>query len=126
MARSTIRVALMATALVGAGLAVTPVGAETLAELDALSDASADEAGGIQTARDQAARGQYLDALATLERVLAQHPKSAEAQLIHAIFLCQIDDRRGGLVEMDRLKKKNYTKELLADSRALCAPKAGS
>ena len=126
MARSMIRATLVATCLVCTAIAVAPLGAETLEQLDALSDASVDEAGGIQTAKEQAERGEYLEALGTLERVLAQHPKSAEARLIHAIFLCQIDDKRGGLVEMDRLKKKSYTKELLADSRAICEAKEAS
>lgn len=101
-----------------------PLTAQSFEELDALSDASSDEATGIQTARDQASRGEYLEALATLERVLAQHPKSREARLIHAIYLCRIDDRRGGLVEIDKLKKKHYGKELLEEARAMCAPKA--
>ncbi len=94
--------------------------AQTLEELDAISDASSDETSGIQYARDQASRGEYLEALATLERVLAQNPKSREARLIHAIYLCRVDDRRGGLVEIDKLKKKHYTEELLDEARAMC------
>ena len=103
-----------------------PIGAQTLEDLDALSDASSDEATGIQTARDQASRGEYLEALATLERVLAQNPKSREARLIHAIYLCRIDDRQGGLVELDRLKKKHYGKELLEEARAMCTVEESS
>jgi uncharacterized protein HemY len=102
-----------------------PVSAETLAELDALSDVAAEEASGIAAAREQAGRGEYLEALATLERVLAVHPKSRDARLIHAIYLCEIDDRRGGLVEIDKLKEKHYGKELLAEARARCAGGAG-
>lgn len=105
-------------------LGSAPLGAQTIDQLDALSDASTDEAGGIAEAKLQGERGQYLEALATLERVLAVHPKSHEARLIHAIFLCKIDDRQGGLVELGKLKKKHYGKELLAESRALCAPAA--
>jgi len=97
-----------------------PSSAETLEELDALSDLSADEAAGIAAAKDQAGRGEYLEALATLERVLAVHPLSHEARLIHAIYLCEIDDRRGGLVEIDKLKKKHYGGQLLAEARAMC------
>jgi uncharacterized protein HemY len=111
-----------------AGLSVAwaaPVSAETLAELDALSDVATDEAAGIAAAREQAGRGEYLEALATLERVLAVHPKSRDARLIHAIYLCEIDDRRGGLVEIDKLKEKHYGKELLAEARARCAGGAG-
>jgi uncharacterized protein HemY len=111
-----------------AGLSVAwaaPISAETLAELDALSDVATDEAAGIAAAREQAGRGEYLEALATLERVLAVHPKSRDARLIHAIYLCEIDDRRGGLVEIDKLKEKHYGKELLAEARARCAGGAG-
>ena len=113
---------LLTAILLAGGLAVAPVAAETLEELDALSDSSADEAMGIAMAKQQADRGEYLEALATLERVLAVHPKSASARLIHALYLCKVDDKRGGLVEIDKLKKKEYGKELLAESRALCAP----
>jgi len=101
-------------------LACAPSNAETLEELDALSDLSADEGAGIAAARQQAGRGEYLEALATLERVLAVHPESHQARLIHAVYLCQIDDRRGGLVEIDQLKEKNYGRQLLAEARAMC------
>ena len=107
-------------------LASVPTSAETLEELDALSDLSVDERAGIAAAKDQAERGEYLEALATLERVLAVHPKSAEARLIHAVYLCEIDDRRGGLVEIDKLKEKQYGKQLLAEARGRCQGGAGS
>jgi hypothetical protein len=98
----------------------SPLDAETLAELDALSDVSVDEAGGIAAAQEQAGRGAYLEALATLERVLAVHPKSAEARLIHAQYLCAVDDRRGGLVELSKLKKKQVGEQRLAEARSAC------
>jgi Flp pilus assembly protein TadD len=101
-------------------LACVPLSAETLDELDALSDLSLDEQAGIAAAQDQAGRGEYLEALATLERVLAVHPKSPEARMIHALYLCQIDDRRGGLVEIGKLDKKSYEADLLAEARAHC------
>ena len=101
-------------------LTCPPLNAETLDELDALSDLSVDEGAGIAAAREQAGRGEYLEALATLERVLAARPQSHEARLIHAVYLCEIDDKRGGLVEIDKLKEKNYGKRLLAEARAMC------
>jgi len=91
-----------------------------LEELDALSDLSADEAAGLEAARKQAGRGEYLDALATLERVLAVHPKSRDALLDHALYLCAIDDRQGGLLEISKLKKKQYGKKLIDQSRDRC------
>ena len=106
--------------LVWGSLACPQLNAETLEELDALSDLSADEAAGIAAAREQAGRGAYLEALATLERVLAVHPKSRDARLIHAVYLCEIDDKRGGLVEIDRLKEKHYGRQLLDEARARC------
>ncbi len=118
--RSPIRRALVGMVLAWGCLACPPLSAETLEELDALSDLSANEAAGIAAAREQAGRGAYLEALATLERVLAVHPKSREGRLIHAVYLCEIDDKRGGLVEIDRLKQKHYGRELLAEARARC------
>ena len=101
-------------------VAGAPLAAATLEELDALSDASQDEAAGIAAAQEQAGRGAYLEALATLERVVAVHPKSAEARLIHAVYLCQIDDKRGGLVEIGKLKDKQYEDGVLDQARAAC------
>jgi hypothetical protein len=121
--QSPVRRCLIGVAL--ACLACPPVSAETLDELDALSDLSVDEAAGINAASEQAGRGEYLDALATLERVLAVNPKSRAARLIHAVYLCRIDDRRGGLVEIDRLKEKHYERQQLAEARAICAAGGG-
>jgi Tfp pilus assembly protein PilF len=119
------RIFLMSGAALALGV-TSPLAAQSFEELETLSDASSDEAGGIQAARGQASRGEYLEALATLERVLAQNPKSREARLIHAIYLCRVDDRRGGLVEIDKLKTKHYGKEVLEEAREMCAPKEAS
>ena len=119
-ARSAVQGCLAGVALAWGALGCAPLGAETLEELDALSDQSLDEAAGIAAANEQAGRGAYLEALATLERVLAVHPKSHEARLIHAVYLCEIDDKRGGLVELDKLKAKYYGGRLLAEARARC------
>jgi hypothetical protein len=117
---SVFRGGLAATALALGAATSLPASAETLQELDALSDLSADEEAGIAAARDQAARGEYLEALATLERVLAVHPKSRDARLIHAVYLCQVDDQRGGLVEIDQLKAKHYASGVLDEARNMC------
>lgn len=114
------RALLLCMSLACGSLVAAPLYAETLEELEALSDLSADETAGIAAAREQAKRGEYLEALATLERVLAVHPKSREARLIHAVYLCEIDDTRGGLVEISKLKKKHYGKQLLTEARAKC------
>lgn len=109
----------------GAVLSVSlnaPLAAQTdpFAELDALSDVSADEATGVEFATKQAARGEYLEALATLERVLAVFPKSTDARLLHAIYLCRIDDEQGGLAEVAEMKEKVFGKELLKRAKNAC------
>ena len=49
-----------AALLLGANAVAVPASAETLEQLDALSDLAADEARGLAAARDLAARGAYL------------------------------------------------------------------
>lgn len=123
--QSPVRRCLVGVVLTWSAFACVPASAETLAELDTLSDLSANERDGIAAARAQAGRGEYLEALATLERVLAAYPESSEGRLIHAIYLCEIDDKRGGLVEIDKLKEKDYGKQLLAEARARCGNGGG-
>ncbi|GAA0274160.1 hypothetical protein GCM10009127_13260 [Alteraurantiacibacter aestuarii] len=119
-------VVLGTSAIAVISLGSVPARAETLEELDALSDLTADEATGIAAARDQATRGQLLDALATLERVLAVFPTSQNALLMHALYLCQIDDRQGGLVEIGKLKEKKFGAQVLSDARAQCQRGGGA
>lgn len=123
------RYAKTGTLLAGLGaialMAGAPAQAETLEELDALSDASAEEESGIQLARDQAGRGELLEALATIERVLIQHPKSASARLLQAFYLCRVDDRVGGSVALSKLKERDYAQEALDQIRATCNAPAG-
>lgn len=121
MACIAVRATLIATICSMSALTMAPLKAQSFEDLDAMSDASTEEKVGIQAARDQATRGEYLEALASLERVLAQHPKSVEGRLIHAIYLCKIDDVQGGLVEIDRMKAKEFGKELLQEARAICS-----
>ncbi len=103
-----------------------PAYAETIEELDALVDASQDEAGGTTLAQQQAARGEYLEALATLERVLAMNPKSQGSRLLHALYLCEVDDKQGGRVELSRLRPRELARrrrdgeEILANAQARC------
>lgn len=117
MAASLVRTAIALAAL---GCMALPAHGETLEELDRLSDLSIDEASGIAMAMEQAGRGEYLDALATLERLLGEHPKNREARLIHAIFLCDIDDKQGGLVEIDALRPRHYAEGQLDQARERC------
>ena len=106
---------------IGCAIAVAfPVSAETFEELDQLSDATADEDTGIQLAQGQAERGELLEALATLERVLATDPKAHDARLLQAYYLCKVDDIRGGKVALSKLKKKRYEEEDLNVVYAQC------
>jgi tetratricopeptide (TPR) repeat protein len=99
---------------------VSSVYAETLEELDVMAEAAVDEQKGIQYAQAQSSRGEYLEAVATLERVLALHPKSNSARLLHAVYLCQIDDQLGGALEISKLKKKKFSDELWAEALKIC------
>ncbi|WAT18919.1 hypothetical protein OZN62_04935 [Aurantiacibacter sp. MUD11] len=101
--------------------AAQPASAQSMEELDRLSDLSADEESGIDAARDQAGRGEYLEALATLERVMAAHPRSLGARLLHAVYLCRIDDRQGGLVEIDAMDEDDFGEENLTEAREQCS-----
>jgi Tfp pilus assembly protein PilF len=109
------------TIAIGCAMAmVSPLAAETFEELDQLSDASAEEETGIQLAQEQAERGELLEALATLERVLASEPKAHDARLLQAYYLCKVDDIRGGKVALSKLKKKRYEDEDLNVVYAQC------
>ena len=96
-----------------------PVFAQTIDDLDRLVQASVKSADGLALARSQASSGALLDALATLDRVLAVEPKHKQARLLHASLLCRIDDRDGAAVEFSRLKSKDYKK---VDWNAALAP----
>lgn len=97
-----------------------PVSSQTLQQLDALSDETADEQTGIALARQQAERGAWLEALATIERVLTVFPKSAEARFDHAMLLCRVGDQQGGLIELGRLKDKDYPPGALKQAIGSC------
>lgn len=113
----------LAASIAMAGLfAATSAPAETLAQLDALSQAAQSESAGIALARKQANAGDLLDALATLERIIINMPESAlEARLYHAALLCRVDDRRGALIEMDGLRGHDLDPALREEARAACS-----
>lgn len=97
--------------------------AQSLEDLDQLVQGSVKPADGLALARSQASSGGLLDALATLDRVLAVDPKHKQARLLHASLLCRIDDRDGAAVEFARLRSKDYKK---ADWSAALAPCAAA
>ena len=97
-----------------------PAAAQSLGELDGLAQASAKPADGLNLARSQADAGALLDALATLERVLAVDPKHKYARLLHASILCRVDDAAGGAFEFGKLKSGSYKKAEWAAATAPC------
>jgi predicted Zn-dependent protease len=101
-----------------------PVAAQSLSDLDALSDKTASEASGLALAQQQTERGELLEALATLERVMALFPKSREARFNHAMLLCWVGDPQGAEVEFSRLSEKDYEAGVLQRARAECRPRA--
>lgn len=119
---------ILALAVLLAAIASTlPATAETIEQLDALAAASEDEQAGVALAQAQAQRGEYLEALATLERVLTLFPRSQSALLMHALYLCQVDDRQGGMVELSKLRPHDLARRrrdgeaILENARTRCA-----
>ena len=102
-----------------------PASSQTLEQLDALSDKTADEQTGIALALQQTERGELLEALATIERVLTRFPGSAGARFNHAMLLCRVGDPQGALIEFDRLKDKDYPPGALKQAIANCRIAAG-
>ena len=107
-------------------LVALPARAQDTAGLDALAAASQAEAEGTALAQAQAARGEWLEALATLDRVLAVNPKSQGSRLLHALYLCEVDDKQGGLLELSRLRPRELAQRrrdgeaILANAEARC------
>ncbi|MXO71565.1 hypothetical protein [Alteraurantiacibacter buctensis] len=107
-------------------LLAAPANAQSLDELDALATASQQEEAGTALAQQQAAEGRWLEALATLDRVLAVNPRSQGSRLLHALYLCEVDDKQGGLLELARLKPRELAERrrdgeaILANAEARC------
>jgi hypothetical protein len=89
-------------------------------DLDALSRASDDTKTGLALVREQTSLGDLTGALATLERVLINHPDSDEAQLLHASLLCRLDDRAGASSEFSALRKRDFRGQAWKDANAPC------
>ncbi|MCX7863772.1 MAG: hypothetical protein N2423_01850 [Novosphingobium sp.] len=96
------------------------VRAETVARLDAMSQATDRPASGIALARRQIRNGELLEAMATLERVLMHAPDNLEARALHAGLLCRIDDRRGAVLEFDMLRGLDVPQAIAEEARQPC------
>lgn len=104
-----------------AAVACVPAFAETPAELDKLVSAAGEPSAAAALARRQIAAGELLDALATLERMILNHPESDEARLLHAGVMCRLDDRTGALIELDALRNRQISESLWVEANAACA-----
>lgn len=111
-----------------AALAVLPqaASAETIEELETMLQASAKPAAGLDLARRQADASAWLEALATLDRVIAADPKNKPARLLQASILCRIDDPDGAALNFSRLKKGDYKKAEWKAARAPCEAGQGA
>lgn len=106
-------------------LAGSPALADPVAELEALSRGTDTAASGLALARKQAAGGDLPGAMATLERVLINHPQVDEALLLHASLLCRLDDREGALIELDELRGEQFPDKIWTDATAPCTATGG-
>jgi Flp pilus assembly protein TadD len=114
-----------------ASLAVSPARAQAdpAADLEALSQQSAEVGPGIALAHQQIGNGDLTSAVATLERVLMRHPEADDALLLHASLLCRLDDPAGARIEFDELRDHPISDQDWSAAIAACgarSPGAGS
>ena len=103
-----------------AALAATPVRADSPERLSWLSTMTDRAEWGVQLAREQLSRNELLEALSTLERVLANHPNEKDAHLLHAGLLCRAGDPEGAAMEFGRLRQRDFDPAAWAEANARC------
>ena len=120
--RQTLSMSVLAVAWVATCI---PAQAETIAELEALTRVTAAPASAMDLARRQIVGGDLLGAMATLERILINHPELQEAQLLRAGLLCRLDDRAGSVIEFDQLRGRDIPDRIWSEATAPCnAPRS--
>lgn len=119
MGNRTLALCLLAIAA-GMSAAAGPARADTVAEVDSLSRATASQSSGMALARSQVDSGDLLGALASLERMLINNPDALDAQLLHASLLCRLDDRSGAVIEFDRLRGRGIAEAMWNEAIAPC------
>ena len=122
------------TALCAGALAIglafaAPAAAQSVspeAEIDALIDATATNAGAIATARAQAAGGDLLGAASALERALLNRPGSGsdDVRLYYATLLCALDDKRRAAYELGNVRDASLSG--WTEARAACGDIGGN
>ena len=95
------------------------------AELDELVDATSQPGSGVALARAQIESGELTGAVATLERVLMNHPEASDALLLHASLLCRLDDAAGARAEIAASQGAPISGGSWAEVRAACGTTGG-
>ena len=117
------RVFLLFTGFAALGFAA-PACAQTdpAAEIDRLVDQSQAVGPGLKLARQQIAQDDLIGAVATLERLLVDHPESDDALLLHVALLCRLDDAAGARTELAELRDIGGSDVVWLEVRAACGP----
>ena len=98
---------------------------DPVAELDELIDATSQPGSGVALARAQIESGELTGAVATLERVLMNHPEASDALLLHASLLCRLDDAAGARAEIAASQGAPISGGSWAEVRAACGTTGG-
>ncbi|MEO9131628.1 MAG: hypothetical protein ABI240_10505 [Sphingomonas sp.] len=96
--------------------------ADPLAGLDQLSQVTTATGPGTALARQQMRNGDLTGAVATLERVLINHPDARDVLLLHASLLCRLDDAGGARIEIDEVRGRSISGPAWAEATAACGP----
>ena len=110
-----------------AGLAfAAPAQAQSdpVADIDRLVDQSQTVGSALALARQQIADDDLIGAVATIERLLVDHPESDDALLLHVALLCRLDDGAGARVELSELRTVDGSDVVWLEVRAACGPVA--
>ena len=95
---------------------------DSAAEIDRIVDQSRAVGPGLNLARDQIAQDDLIGAVATLERLLVDHPESDDALLLHVALLCKLDDAAGARTELGELRDVGGSDVVWLEVRAACGP----
>lgn len=117
------RVLLLSIGFAALGIAA-PAQAQSdpAAEIDRIVDQSRAVGPGLKLAREQIAQDDLIGAVATLERLLVDHPESDDALLLHVALLCKLDDAAGARTELGELRDIGGSDVVWLEVRAACGP----
>lgn len=119
-----VRTHLLTLSVALACLCAAPAFAQSaeLAEIDQLSRATEGVQSGMALARRQIGESDLVGAVATLERLLIDHPQADDALLLHASLLCRLDDKQGARAELAEMDRVRVTETGWAEVVAACGP----